>query len=157
MKFITKKDSETGKKFQKISEARKIAFNAQKAFAKKHGFKGFRPAYWVAFGGMSSCADFKETPNSSIWKKFLSGEYYPKKSTKEGKLIWQEIQDLPKVEIDDLNMCIGFNGAPFKTIGFAENNDEFFGFIVGEKWGAKIPSDCEEVTTTIFNNLFKIK
>lgn len=157
MKFITKKNSETGKKFQKISEARKIAFNAQKAFAKKYGFKGFRPAYWVAFGGMSSCADFKENPNPFVWKRFLSGEYYPKKSTKEGKSIWQEVQDLPRVEIHDLNMCIGFDGAPFKTIGFAENNEDYFGFIVNEGWKVKIPSDCEEVTTTKYKELFKIK
>lgn len=36
MKFITKKNSKTGKKFQKISAARKVAFDAQKALAKKY-------------------------------------------------------------------------------------------------------------------------
>lgn len=156
MYFITKKTSETGKKFQKISEQRKVAFNAQKELANKYGFNTWRSAYWVVFGGMSSCFNFKETPNPKIWGKgSQNGEYYPKKNSKEGKAIWQEIQDLPNVGIDELNMCIGFDGAPFKTIGYAENNKEYFGFIVDEKWKVKIPKDCEEVTTSKYNGLFK--
>jgi hypothetical protein len=156
MYFITEKTSETGKKFQAISEQKKIAIKAQKELANKYNFSSYRKAYWCVFGGMSSCLNFSETPDSKIWKKNIStSEYYPKKSTKEGKLIWQEIQDLPVVDIEDLNMCVGFDGAPFNTIGFADNNKKYFGFEVDIKWGVKIPKDCEEVLESKYNSLFK--
>lgn len=158
MYFITKKDSETGKKFQVISEKKGIVLKAQKEFANKYGFTSWYQAYWCIFGGMSSCLDFKETPNSKIWRKVSNkDEYYPKKNTKESKEIYNEISNLPRVSIDELNMCIDFKGAPFKNIGFAEDNDEYFGFKVDFNWNVKIPNDCEEITVSRYNELFKIK
>ena len=35
------------------------------------------------------------------------------------------------------------------------NNDEYYGFIVGENWDFKIPEDCEEITVSEYNKLFK--
>ncbi len=155
MYFITPKKSKTGQKFQKIYDKRDICFDAQEAFSNKYKFKTWRHAYNVAFGGMCSCADFEETPNPKIWGKgAVDGEYFPKKNSNEGKAILNEIRDLPTVSQDELNMCIGFDGAPFKTIGFCWFSDEYFGFSVGEKWHVKIPDDCEEVTTTKYRETF---
>lgn len=157
MFFITSKASKTGNKFSKISKLRKDCFEAQKVFSKKYGFGSWRQAMWSVFGGMSSCCDFKSKPDSRLWKVVEGNEYFPKKNCKEAKVIYDEIKALPKVSINELNECIGFvDGFPFKTIGFAENNDEYFGFQVKSEWNVEIPEDCKEVTETEYNKLFKI-
>ncbi len=81
----------------------------------------------------------------------------PKLNSKVGKEIKKRFKEMPVISIDELNQCIGFNGAPFKTIGFAQKNKEYFGFIIDKDWKIKVPKDCEEVTETKYNSLFKIK
>ena len=104
---------------------------------------------------MSSCL-FKNEPDTKIWKKNGGkGEYMPKRNTKVGKAISKELNELTAVSIKDLNMCIDFDGAPFKTIGFACNNDKYFGFVVDEEWNVKIPEDCVEVLTSRYRKLFE--
>ena len=86
MYFITEKTSETGKKFEIIKNKLQVVRNAQQAFAKKYNFQKWRDANWVFAGRMSSCADFQEVPDSKVWKKnVISGEFFPKKSSKMGK------------------------------------------------------------------------
>ena len=154
MHFITKKKSETGKKFQKIAEVAIASLKAEKALAKEFGFESWRGAYWHVYGGFSALI-FKVNPNERIYRKVNGNEWMPRMTTKEGKAIQAKLDSTPRVSINELNQCIGFDGAPFKTIGFAQNNDNFFGFIVDEKWKVKIPKDCEEVTTSRYNELFK--
>ena len=157
MYFITERNSETGKKFQQVERKSEECFNAQKQLANKYKFHSWREGYWVVYGGMSSCLNFDETPDSKIWGKgFGNGEYFPKKNSKIGKEINKEIEQLPKVTIDELNQCVGFNGAPFKTIGFSAKNDKFFGFSVGENWDFIPPTDCKEITTSEYRELFKV-
>ena len=158
MYYITEKTSETGLKFKAISDKRKISQDEAKEFAKKYGFSQYRGGYWQVFGGISSCLDFKETPDKKIWGKGAEkGEFMPKKNTKAGKAISKEINDLTTVTIDDLNQCIGFDGAPFKTIGFAEKNDKYFGFVIDEDWKIEVPKDCEEVLTSSYREMFDSK
>lgn len=154
MHFITKKTSETGKKFQVISDKTNVIHKADKAIADEIGFEQWRGGFWLVYGGFSSII-FNEKPDEKIWKKVNGNEWMPRKSTKAGRLIHYKLSSTPRVTIDELNQCIGFNGAPFKTIGFAQNNKEYFGFIVKEEWNVKIPKDCEEVTTSKYNELFK--
>ena len=147
--FITEKTSETGKKFQAIAAKRQIVREAALQLAKKYGFQEWRSSYWSVFGGISSCSRFDETPDSKIWGKGAQlGEYYPKKNSKIGKTIHEEFKNLPIVSTEELNMCVGFDGAPFSTIGYSENNDVYFGFSIDDKWEITIPKDCEEVTLT---------
>ena len=158
MYYITEKTSKTGLKFQAISDKRKIAQDEAIAFSKKYGFTQYRSGYWQVFGGISSCLNFKETPDKKIWGKGAGkGEFMPKKNSKVGKLINKELNDLTTVTIDDLNKCIGFDGAPFKTIGFAENNDKYFGFAIGEDWKIEVPKDCEEVLASNYRKIFESK
>ena len=154
MHFITKKKSETGKKFQKVAEVATASLKAEKELAKEFGFESWRGGYWLVYGGFSALI-FKEKPNEKIYKKVNGNEWMPRMNTKEGKAIQAKLDATRRVSIDDLNQCIGFDGSPFKTIGFAQNNDAYFGFIVDEKWKCKIPNDCEEVTTSRYNELFK--
>lgn len=156
MFYITKKDSETGRKFTEVIISKDRAIKEQKAFAEKYGFRTFRAACWQAWGGISSCLDFKETPDKKIWGKGLKkGEYYPRQNSKSGKDIYKEIENLHCVSIDVLNQCIGFDGAPFKQIGFASCNKQYFGFVVDKKWKIKVPKDCEEVLESKYDLLFQ--
>lgn len=154
MHFITKKTSETGKKFQVISEKADAVLKADKAVAKEIGFEQWRGGYWLVWGGFSSLI-FKEKPDEKVFKKVNGNEWMPRLNTKAGKEIQAKLDATPRVTIDELNQCIGFDGAPFKTIGFAQNNKDYFGFIVDEKWEVKIPKDCEEVTVSKYNEIFK--
>jgi len=155
MKFITKKSSETGKRFQIISDKRSEVFKKQKQVANEIGFHQWRHGYWTVWGGFS-CLMFKENPNEKVYKKQEDG-WMPRLNSKEGKKIQAQLDACSKVGINELNQCIGFDGAPFKTIGFGSNNKNYFGFEVEEDWGVKIPKDCKEVTTTEYNKLFKEK
>lgn len=154
--YITKKDSETGKKFQVISEKRGLCYKEQAALASKYGFAQWRSSIWEAFGGMYSCTGFRETPDPKIWGKGATvGEYFPKKSSKAGLKIYNEIKSLPVVDYEELNKCVGFNCDDFFCIGFAECSEEYFGFTKQKFWKFKIPDDCEEVTVTRYEELFE--
>ncbi len=154
MHFITKTNSETGKKFQVISKKAEEALKSEKALSKELGFKQWRGGYWMAFGGFSSVI-FDNPPDKKLWKSVNGNEWMPRLTSKEGKAIAAKLAATPRVGVDELNKCIGFNGAPFKRIGFAQGNKQYFGFKIDENWKVKIPKDCEEVTTTKYNQLFK--
>lgn len=156
MYYITKVTSETGKKFKVFSEKLQKVHDAQRKLAKAIGFEYWRGCYWLAAGGFSSLI-FKSPPDPKIYKKVNGTEWMPKMSSKEGKAIQAKLDSAPTVEIKELNNCIGFNGAPFKKIGFNNDNKGYFGFVVREEWNVKVPEDCEEVTTSKFNSLFKTK
>ena len=157
MYFITEKNTETGKKFQKIVEKRAVAMKEVKALAEKYNIYQWRSENGFAWGGMSSCI-FSQAPDTKIWgKSHIKGEFFPKKSTRAGKSVLKEIDLLTKVSDHELNMCVNFNGAPFKTIGFVFGNDDYFGFIVKNEWDFKKPEDCKEVTYSEYKELFNIK
>lgn len=153
--FKTLRTSETGLKFQEIEKREEECRNAVIALSDELGFESWRPVYWSAYGGVSACI-FPDgvTPDLKIWKKVNGDEYMPRLNCKDGKELNKKFEALPRVSIDELNMCIGFGGAPFKTIGFASNNETHIGFIVGANWGCKIPNDCTEVTYTEYQTLF---
>ena len=158
MKFITKRNGKTGKKFSEIEKQKNVCHKEQCKLSKEMGFVEWRNAYWAVWGGVSSVIFKDENKvDKKLWKNVEghSDEWMPRRNSKEGKLLHGKLISLSKVSIDDLNECIGFDGAPFKTIGFAFNSKTYFGFEVEEKWDVKIPKDCKEVTTTKYNSLFK--
>lgn len=156
MFFITKKESETGKKFAEILKKKEVAEKEQIELSEKYGFKTYRAAYFSVWGGFSSCLDFKEAPDKKLWGKGAKpNEYFPKKNSKVGKAIVQEFEDMTYVTTRELNSCIGYTEMTFNKIGFAFGNDEYFGFITSKEWGVKIPNDCEEVTETKYDKLFR--
>jgi hypothetical protein len=132
-------------------------FKAQKALGNKYGFNKWRSGFWCVSGGISSCLEFNDIPDKKIWKEIRLGEYLPKLTNKSGKLIEKEMIELPTVSIRELNMCIGFNSSIEFTIGFSRHNEIYFGFIIGDDWKVDItiPTDCEEITYTNYNKLFK--
>lgn len=153
MKFKTLKSSITGQKFEAVNKKAKQAHKETVELSKKIGFEQWRIGYWCAYGGIS-CVMFKSIPDEKLWKKEKDG-YAPKLNVKAGKEIRKLFDEVTSVSYDELNQCIGFDGAPWKHIGVSFDNDEWIGFEVDEKWNVNIPKDCTEVTTTEYNNLFR--
>ena len=156
MYFITKRDSETGKKFQVIEKIQDESWKAQVAMSEKYGYEQWRFAPPAFMGTITSCAGFKEGPNPKVWRKTHYGknEYYPSRASKAGLEIIKEFNAIPKASANDINMCIGFNEAPQKTIGVSFNNHEYFAFSADEDWNIILPDDCKEITTKEFKEMF---
>lgn len=153
MYFITKKDSETGKKFQEIVQKANAIREEQIKLANEYGFHEWSYGYGCAFGGFSSLV-FEKEPDKTLYRKERYGGWLPRGNTKAGKAINEKLDACPRITWYELNSCIGFESV-FHCIGFAWNNKEYFGFSAKEDWGVKPPLDCEEVTTTKYNSLFK--
>ena len=158
MYFITKKESETGKKFQKIVDKLKVCLEDQKALADKYGFISWRGAHWEVAGGISSVTFHKcATVDSKLWK-LVKGktEYKPRLNTKEGKAVQADFDQATVITKGELNACIGWGESFFKNIGLEWNKDEYFCFKIEEDWtDVPIPADCTEITTSKYKELFK--
>lgn len=158
MKFKTKRNSGTGKKFtallKKIEEGQIIASN----LSKELGYCKWRTSNWNPFGGVSSVVfKDKEKVDKSIWKNVNASdnEWLPRLNTKLGKVINEKLKSVPVISNDELNKCANFKGDPFQRIGVSFINKEYIGFIIKENWEYKAPKDCEEITVTEWNKLFK--
>lgn len=155
MYFITDRNSETGKKFEVLAEKMENAKKLAWEFAEKYGFKALRMDRFSAVGGISSLADPETVPDPKIWKGGeVRGEFMPRLTSKEGKLINKEIQELPTIGRTEPNECVGFDGSLFRGIGFQQTNEKYFGFSLSDDWVFTPPEDCEEVTITRYKELF---
>ncbi|MDD3037923.1 hypothetical protein [Bacteroides sp.] len=161
--FKVKKDSKTGAKLNELCQRGDKCQDAVIAFLDKYGFKQYRPSRISYVGGISSCGAPVSPVDTKVWKESGCGvnEWMPKLNCKEGKAIMEEIKSLPIVDIDELNNVVGYEGNHFKSasIGFSGDkaNEEYFGFVVVDKWKAKIPSDCVEITASEYKRIFKDK
>ena len=165
MYYITKKDSATGKKFAKIFKKIEHANAEAMKIVNELGATKYRPNGnpFIAHGGIYSIVLDTPPNNTSILIRLLGdleNEYVPNTRTKKGKLLKQRMRNLPIVEIDEINQCIGIEtidntSGKFRSIGFAFNDKcQYYGFSVKEEWNIKVPNDCEEVTTKSYINLF---
>ena len=118
MYFITKRDSDTGKKFEEVVRKRKLYFDAQIALADEYGYEKWRYGHFSAFGGISACI-FINPPDEKVWKKIKNpNEFMPRRNIKEGKEILKRFEELPSIKYQELNMCIGWD-EDWNCIGFA--------------------------------------
>jgi hypothetical protein len=157
--YITKKDSETGAKFQELEQKMNKVRIEQKKLSDELGFSKWRDDPWTFLGGFSSLVFEEKTPDEKIYKKSFRypKEFMPKRNSKEGKLISEKLKACPKVEKAEANACVNFDGHPFKSIGFSFDHDEYFGFQVDSSWNFTPPADCEEITPTKYKELFYAK
>lgn len=157
MYFITKKDSETGKKFQKIIDKLDVCHKDQKALANKYGFTSWRRSSWEVAGGISSVTFHKSaTIDPKLWKLVKGkNEYSPRLNTKEGKALQAEFKQATVITKGELNACIGWGEDFIHSIGLDWNNDEYFCFYIEEDWtDVPIPADCKEITISKYKKLF---
>jgi hypothetical protein len=156
--YITKKDSETGVKFQELEQKMNQVRKEQEKLSDELGFSKWRDDPWAFAGGFSSLL-FDKKPNDKLYRKkvIFPNEFVPRRNSKEGKLISEKLKACPKVEKGEANACVNFDGHPFKSIGFAFDHDEYFGFQVDSSWNFTPPADCEEITPTKYKELFYAK
>lgn len=155
MKFKTLKTSETGKKFAEIVKLRTETQEAAREIAKEMGFNRWYGSRFAVWGGISKII-FDTDPDISIWKK-EGDAFSPRRNIKEGKKIAQRLDALPVVTVDQLNQCVGYDGAPFNTIGFCSlTNPVYYGFSLADDWKFEKPEDCEEITVSEYNELFNL-
>lgn len=154
MYYITKKDSETGKKFQALYQKMKEIRKKQKEIADKFNLSCWAEKHFQ-IAGQFRLVSFKEGEKIDLknWKKYGGEFYLPKLSTKKGKEIQAEFDNIPIVSWEDLNACVGIKESRFH-IGFRFNNDTYFGFTAKEEWGVEVPSDCEEITLAKWKEIF---
>lgn len=155
MYFITRKDSETGKKFQALNEKLLEKRAVINKLIEKYGLTNV----YVddpSFGGRIHSVEFKEDPNPKLWKKARKVGYYPKR-TKQGIAIIKDFSSVPEISSKDINMCVGFGGAPFNTIGYnLSSPGDYFGFEVADDWKFIQPADCEEVLSSRYREILGI-
>lgn len=153
MNFKTKKDSETGKKFNAILERVEICQQATKELSEKLGFKEWYGGYHAAYGGISSVV-FDKQPDKDIWKKVDKG-YMPRVKHKDLCAMFHE---LPQVSDKELNAAVNFSSF-FSRIGFSPNKGNWHLFIVPvDTLGSsnyEAPKDCIEITVSEYNSLKK--
>lgn len=159
MYYITKKDSETGKKFQELLDTmrqyRQHAFKIAERFGTT---KIVRPGFSID-GGVFAVVEPTIIDDKLIrpLKKFkVKNSYVPNTRTKKGKELQKELDELPVVMTHDLNAVIGWDEA-FSNIGYDYNNPEYFAFSVKESWNIKMPEDCTEITTAQYKEMFNPK
>lgn len=156
--FKTPRNSETGLKFTEIKERGVECVEAAMKFIGKYGFNSFRQNRLAFKGGISSCYKPLVDLDPKVWKKTEYGhnEYMPKLNNKEGIKIYEEIESLPYVDIDELNNIVGYEGNGLKSshIGYSFKNKEWYGFVVNSEWECKIPTDCIEITGSEYQELF---
>lgn len=148
------KNSEFGEKLNSVLEKRHKCFDAAKKLCEKYRFHQYRGAYWCYFGGISACIQFDETPDPKLWKKVRYNEYMPKKNSKEGKAIQQEIEALPIIHRMDINKLFGLD--IFSGIGLIFSHPQFIGLEFGtekEHTPTNISNDLIEITHSEYNSL----
>lgn len=154
MFFITKRYSETGLKFQKLDDKRKSMYLMMDNLQEEVRADNYYTSSNHAFGAIISFV-FEKEPDLKIWKySKKDNDYTPKVSSKEGKIIKEKMKLIEFISKKELNSCITDKLLFAKTIGFNWSNKDFFGITIREEWGIEMPNDCEEVTTTKYNEMF---
>ena len=156
--FVTKKDSETGKKFSAIHEKRSIIIKQIEELRQKYGFTKTYINGWNAFGGIESVC-FDNPPDMKLWKKSVSKDpigYSPRLNSKEGQEIKKDLSKVDGISREDLNDCVDTKLGCLYGIGFSfDKNTDYFGFMINHDWNVNIPVDCEEVTASKYMELTK--
>lgn len=168
MYYITKTNSETGKKFQSILDRSKECLMAQKEMAKKYKIKQWRKSRSSVAGGFSSVI-FEDNKNVDrhLWRNVYntSDEWMPKRNSKAAKAIDDEFDAMPVVTLQELNDCVDPNFKYWKgNIGFNGSNAKnklYFGFKTNESFHEgdcviTIPDDCQEVTSIEYKDFLNL-
>ena len=160
MHYITKVDSETGLKFMalkaKISQVNKASIKCAKEF----NTEVICSNRWAIAGGIEGLYLINGTDDKRLRldKKFNHDNIFvPNLKNKGGKEIKKAWSELPIVSKEELNSIVNYNERHFSSIGYNFNNKEYVAFDVEEKWKIKVPNDCEEITTTKYKEMFKVK
>ena len=157
MYYITRKNSETGKKMQELLDK---ASAIRKEISEYLKLLGANPKSWVSsdkyfFNTVVRAVLFESEPDMKIWKVFKNfpNSYQPRITTYEGKKIQSKFQSIGVIDRVDLNRIVGF-GQVFQHVGFDLGSKDYFCFMLREDWRHTMPEDCEEITYKRYLELF---
>jgi hypothetical protein len=154
MFYITKRDSETGIKFQELDNKRIVMYSQMDELQKQVKADSYYTSSSHAFGAIVSFV-FEKEPDLKIWKySKKDNDYTPRASSKEGKSIKEKMKLIEFISKKELNSCLTDKLLFAKTVGFNWSNADYFGISIREDWCIEMPNDCEEVTTTKYNEMF---
>ena len=157
MYYITRKNSETGKKMQELLDK---ASAIRKEISEYLKLLGANPKSWVSsdnyfFNTGVIAVIFDKEPDLKIWKEFkkIPNSYQPRITTYEGKKIQAKLDSIEAIDRVDLNRIVGF-GQVFQHVGFDLGSKDYFCFMLREDWRHTMPEDCEEITYKRYLELF---
>ena len=157
MYYITRKNSETGKKMQELLDK---ASAIRKEISEYLKLVGANPNQWVSsdnyfFNTGVIAVVFDKEPDLKIWKVFKNfpNSYQPRITTYEGKKIQAKFDSIEAIDRVDLNRIVGF-GQVFQHVGFDLGSKDYFCFMLREDWRHTMPEDCEEITYKRYLELF---
>ena len=157
MYYITRKNSETGKKMQALLDK---ASAIRKEISDYLKLVGANPNQWVSsdnyfFNTGVIAVIFEKEPDLKIWKEFkkIPNSYQPRITTYEGKKIQEKLDSIEAIDRVDLNRIVGF-GQVFQHVGFDLGSKDYFCFMLREDWRHTMPEDCEEITYKRYLELF---
>ena len=158
MYYITRKNSETGKKMQELLDK---ASAIRKEISEYLELIGANPNQWVSsdkyfFNTGVMAVVFDKEPDLKIWKEFkkIPNCYRPRMTSYEGKKIQSKFQSIGVIDRVDLNEVVGFKQV-FQHVGFDLGSKDYFCFMLREEWQHTMPEDCEEITYKLYLELFK--
>ena len=158
MYYITRKNSETGKKMQELLDK---ASAIRKEISEYLKLVGANPNQWVSsdkylFNTGVMAVFFDKEPDLKIWKEFkkIPNSYQPRMTSYEGKKIQAKFDSIEAIDRVDLNRIVGF-GQVFQHVGFDLGSKDYFCFMLREEWKHTMPEDCEEITYKRYLELFK--
>ena len=115
MYYITRKNSETGKKMQELLDK---ASAIRKEISEYLKLVGANPNQWVSsdnyfFNTGVIAVFFDKEPDLKIWREFkkIPNCYQPRMTSYEGKKIQSKFQSIGEIDRVDLNEVVGFNMA----------------------------------------------
>ena len=156
MYYITRKNSETGKKMQELLDKTSAI---RKEISEYLKLLGANPKSWVSsdkyFFNTVIAVLFESEPDMKIWKVFKNfpNSYQPRITTYEGKKIQAKFDSIEAIDRVDLNRIVGF-GQVFQHVGFDLGSKDYFCFMLREDWRHTMPEDCEEITYKRYLELF---
>ena len=158
MYYITRKNSETGKKMQELLDK---ASAIRKEISEYLELIGAKSNQWVSsdkyfFNTVVRAVLFETEPDMKIWKEFkkFPNSYQPRMTSYEGKKIQTKFDSIEAIDRVDLNRIVGF-GQVFQHVGFDLGSKDYFCFMLREEWKHTMPEDCEEITYKRYLELFK--
>ena len=160
MYYITRKNSETGKKMQellkKAADIRKEISDYLKLIGANHD-KWVTSDHYILNTNVRAVL-FETEPDMKIWKVFkhIPNSYQPRLNNYEGKKIQSKFDSIESIDRVDLNKVVGF-GQVFQRIGVDVDSKEYFCFMLREEWNHTMPEDCEEITYAKYLELFNRK
>ena len=157
MYYITRKNSETGKKMQELLDK---ASAIRKEISEYLELIGAKSNQWVSsnnyfFNTVVRAVLFETEPDMKIWKEFkkIPNSYQPRMTSYEGKKIQAKFDSIEAIDRVDLNRIVGF-GQVFQHVGFDLGSKDYFCFMLREEWQHTMPEDCEEITYKRYLELF---